>query len=49
MGSATTTAFAAMSLVCGLALLVGGGLLLATPGQLQAIRLAAPAARVSKR
>jgi uncharacterized membrane protein YbhN (UPF0104 family) len=46
MGSATTTAFAAMSLVCGLALLVGGGLLLATPGQLQAIRLAAPAARV---
>jgi uncharacterized membrane protein YbhN (UPF0104 family) len=46
LASATTTAFAAMTLVCGLAVLVGVGLLSASPQQLQAIRIAAGEARI---
>jgi len=45
LGSAATTAFAAMSLVLGLAVLVGAGLLTATPGQLHAVRLSIAPAR----
>lgn len=43
--SATTTAFAAMTLACGLAVMVGAGLLSASPAQLQAIRLGVSEAR----
>lgn len=46
LASATTTAFAAMSLMCGLAILVGSGLLVAEPQQLRAIRLVAADARL---
>lgn len=43
--SATTTAFAAISLICGLGILVGLGLLAANPSQLNAIRMSMAPAR----
>ena len=46
VASATTTAFAAITLVAGLAVLVGAGLLSATPEQLQAIRVGASEGRL---
>lgn len=46
MTSATVTAFQAVSLFAGLAVLVGGALLTSSPGQLQTIGLGAWAARL---
>jgi uncharacterized membrane protein YbhN (UPF0104 family) len=46
MTSATTTAFAAITLFAGLAVLVGAGLLSASPEQLQAIRVGTGQARL---